>query len=109
MATKATGSSKKAATKAARSVAKAEVVDTPEEVSDAVEAVEETAPVADAVVAQPTVVQAAATHKRARIKGTWRMYYNGVPYNFVDGENFEIPTDLYNYLRRHGNVYDTLA
>ena len=46
---------------------------------------------------------------RGRVKGTWRMYFAGQPYDFTDGEYYELPQDLYNYLRGTGNIYDTLA
>lgn len=45
---------------------------------------------------------------QARIKGTWTMYWGGSVYNFVDGKRFNIQKDLYNYLRKNGNIYDTL-
>lgn len=45
---------------------------------------------------------------QARVKGTWNMYWGGSVYNFVDGKRFNIPKDLYNYLRENGNIYDTL-
>ena len=47
--------------------------------------------------------------KRARVKGTWRMYFAGQPYDFADGEYYELPSDLYDYLRGSGNIYDTLS
>ena len=46
--------------------------------------------------------------KRGRIKGTWRMYFNGQPWDFVDGDHYDLPQDLYNYLLASGNIYDTL-
>lgn len=46
--------------------------------------------------------------KRGRIKGTWRMYFNGQPWDFVDGDYYDLPQDLYHYLRANGNIYDTL-
>lgn len=52
---------------------------------------------------------AVSTAKRARIKGTWHMYWGRDEYEFVDGQTFEIPTDLFDYLRASGSVYDTLA
>ncbi len=45
---------------------------------------------------------------QARIKGTWKMYYGKEVYNFVDGKRFNISKDLYDYLRKSGNIYDTL-
>ena len=46
--------------------------------------------------------------KRARVKGTWRMYFCGQPWDFVDGDSYDLPQDLYEYLRANGNIYDTL-
>ena len=46
--------------------------------------------------------------KRGRVKGTWRMYYSGQPWDFVDGDSYDLPQDLYEYLRANGNIYDTL-
>ena len=56
---------------------------------------------------EPIVVTPAT--QRARIKGTWRMSFSGQSWDFVDGENYDLPPDLYEYLRGHGNIYDTLA
>ena len=63
-------------------------------------------PVAE-VVAETVTVEAET--QRARVKGTWRMYFGGQPYDFADGEYYELPSDLYNYLRGSGNIYDTLS
>ena len=46
--------------------------------------------------------------KRGRGKGTWRMYYTGQPWDFVDGDSYDLPQDLYEYMRANGNIYDTL-
>lgn len=54
------------------------------------------------------VIVAPTTH-RARVKGTWTMYYGGSTYDFVDGQYTEIPADLFEYLRSRGNIYDTMA
>lgn len=45
---------------------------------------------------------------QARVKGTWKMYWGKEVYNFVDGKRFNISKDLYDYLRKSGNIYDTL-
>ena len=45
---------------------------------------------------------------QARVKGTWKMYWGQEVYNFVDGKRFNISKDLYDYLRKNGNMYDTL-
>lgn len=45
---------------------------------------------------------------RARIKGTWRMYWGQQIYNFEDKKTFNIPQDLFEYLKKSGNIYDTL-
>lgn len=71
-----------------------------EEEQDAVEeAVPATAP-------EPTIV--APTTKNAKVKGTWRMYYGAQSWDFVDGRRYDLPLDLYEYLRANGNIYDTL-
>ena len=66
------------------------------------------APAQSAEVVEETVVVEPDT-KRARVKGTWRMYFAGQPYDFADGEYYELPSDLYDYLRGSGNIYDTLS
>ena len=60
----------------------------------------------DIIVAQPVTTEAGM--KKARIKGTWLMHWGGTNYNFEDRKNFLIPADLYEYLKAHGNIYDTL-
>tara|TARA_Y100000296_G_scaffold7210_1_gene8640 strand:- start:113 stop:364 length:252 start_codon:yes stop_codon:yes gene_type:complete len=56
----------------------------------------------DAIVVSPETI-------RGRVKGTWRMNFAGVTWNFVDGDTYELPKGLYDYLRGHGNIYDTLS
>ena len=46
--------------------------------------------------------------KRSRIKGTWAMYWAGKTYNFEDGKTYTIPVGLFEHLKAHGNIYDTL-
>jgi hypothetical protein len=60
----------------------------------------------DIVVAQPAPTEAGL--KRARIKGTWLMHWGGKNFPFEDGKTYQIPADLFNYLKTHGNIYDTL-
>lgn len=60
----------------------------------------------EAAVATPAPV--APGLKKARIKGTWLMFWGGAKYDFEDGKTFNIPADLYEYLKAHGNIYDTL-
>jgi len=48
-------------------------------------------------------------NKRARVKGTWTLYFGTEQYDFVDGQYYELPVDLYNSLRKSGNIYDTMA
>jgi hypothetical protein len=43
-----------------------------------------------------------------RVKGTWTMYWGTQVYNFEDGKRYRLPRDLYAYLRKNGNIYDTL-
>lgn len=61
---------------------------------------------AEAAPAQPVIVS--PTTKNAKVKGTWRMYYGTQSWDFVDGRRYDLPLDLYEYLRANGNIYDTL-
>lgn len=54
----------------------------------------------------PVVVESA--NVSARVKGTWTMHYGNRSWNFVDGQRYDIPRDLFNHLRKYGNIYDTL-
>lgn len=60
----------------------------------------------EAIEVQPTVVTADMIS--ARVKGTWVMFWGTQSFNFEDGVRYNIPQDLYNYLRKSGNIYDTL-
>lgn len=44
----------------------------------------------------------------ARVKGSWTMFWGKTTWNFVDGQRFKLPRDLFDYLKRSGNIYDTL-
>ena len=55
---------------------------------------------------EPTIV--APTTKNAKIKGTWTMFWGTTKWNFVDGHRYDIPLDLFEYLKKSGNIYDTL-
>lgn len=46
--------------------------------------------------------------RRARVKGTWTMYWGRAIFNFEDGKTYNIPSDLWSHLKTHGNIYDTL-
>lgn len=59
-------------------------------------------------VPEPAPVVVAPTTKSAKVKGTWTMYYGTQVWDFVDGRRYELPMDLFNYLRKNGNIYDTL-
>lgn len=56
---------------------------------------------------EPTIVE--PTHKRARIKGTWTQFFGTQIYEFEDGKSYDLPLDMFEYLRQRGNIYDTLA
>lgn len=60
----------------------------------------------DIVVAQPLPSQ--SDLKRARIHGTWTMFWGNQKFEFVDGSTYHIPADLYEYLKKNGNIYSTL-
>lgn len=65
----------------------------------------------DEVEAQPqpaAPVIVSPTTKNAKIKGTWTMYFGSSRWDFVDGRRYDIPLDLFEYLKAHGNIYDTL-
>jgi hypothetical protein len=61
---------------------------------------------AHAVEVQPTIVNNDTIN--ARVKGTWTMFWGHQSFKFEDGSRYVIPRDLYNYLRKNGNIYDTL-
>lgn len=46
--------------------------------------------------------------KSARVKGTWTLYFGLTEWDFVDGKRYDLPIELFNYLKQHGNIYDTL-
>jgi hypothetical protein len=56
---------------------------------------------------EPVIVT--PTTKRARVKGTWTMYFGATRYDFVDGQSYDLAPDLFEYLRSRGNIYDTMA
>lgn len=55
---------------------------------------------------EPTIV--APTTKNAKIKGTWTMFWGTQRWDFIDGHRYDLPLDLFAYLRKSGNIYDTL-
>lgn len=44
----------------------------------------------------------------ARVKGSWVMFWSHTSYSFNDGQRYKLPRELFNYLKRSGNIYDTL-
>lgn len=59
-----------------------------------------------AVEVQPLEVQ--ADQVSGRVKGTWLMFWGANSYDFKDGVRYNLPRDLYDYLKKSGNIYDTL-
>lgn len=59
-------------------------------------------------VSTPAPVIVSPTTKNAKVKGTWTMYYGTSRWDFVDGRRYDLPLDLFEYLRNNGNIYDTL-
>jgi len=55
----------------------------------------------------PIVVQSAT--RSCRVKGTWTFYFAGAVYEFEDGHHYDLPTDVFEYLRQAGNIYDTMS
>lgn len=74
----------------------------PEEMNE-VEVAEETPRVAPPKASAP-----ADDLVTARVKGTWKMIWGRTTYDFEDGKRYRIPRDLYAYLVRHSNIYDTV-
>lgn len=68
--------------------------------------IDEAEEVAPAPAPAPQVVS--PTTKSAKIKGTWTMYWGTSKWDFIDGHRYDLPLDLFNYLRKSGNIYDTL-
>ena len=63
----------------------------------------------EVVVAEPvTVMSADSNYITARIKGPWKMFWGNESFDFVDGKRYKIPKDLYAYLLKSSNIYDTL-
>jgi hypothetical protein len=60
-------------------------------------------------VSLPEPVVVTPTHRRARVKGTWTMFYGDQMFDFIDGQTYTLPTELFDYLRTRGNIYDTMA
>lgn len=74
-------------------------------VSQFAEAVD-TAPEEAVVEVQP--LEVSSDDVSARVKGTWTMFWGQLVFNFEDGNRYTLPRDLYNYLKKSGNIYDTL-
>lgn len=58
--------------------------------------------------AQNFVAPGGPATKKGRVKGTWTMYWGTDVYNFEDGKVYNLPTDLFQYLKINSNIYDTL-
>lgn len=44
------------------------------------------------------------THRDARVNATWSLYYGGRRYDFVAGQVYNLPLEVFNYLRNSGNL-----
>ena len=62
--------------------------------------------VTQVVEEQPVIVN--SDNINARIKGTWTMFWGKQVFNFQDDNRYSIPRDLYAYLKKNGNIYDTI-
>lgn len=69
-----------------------------------IEVPEEQVPVA--IPHNPVTV--APTTKSARVKGTWTQYYGRMRFDFVDKQRYDLPLEVYNYLKEHDCIYDTI-
>jgi hypothetical protein len=82
---------------------------TPVELLQVEEAEEVSAPLPVAEeVATVQVVTAQPTTKSVRVKGTWTMYWGSQVWDFADGQRYDLPVDLFDYLKAHSNIYDTI-
>jgi hypothetical protein len=54
----------------------------------------------------PQVLQPAT--RNAKVKGTWLFHYGSDKYDFVDGQRYDLPLEVFEYLKRSGNIYDTM-
>lgn len=62
----------------------------------------------EAVVAEASTVVNDDT-VNARVKGTWKMFWGRYVFDFKDGQRYRLPRDLFQYLKKNGNIYDTMA
>jgi hypothetical protein len=44
----------------------------------------------------------------ARVKGSWTMFWGQETWIFDDGRRYKLPRGLFEYLKKNGNIYDTL-
>jgi len=44
----------------------------------------------------------------ARVKGSWTMFWGQDTWIFNDGHRYKLPRGLFEYLKKNGNIYDTL-
>jgi hypothetical protein len=64
----------------------------------------------EVVIDKPVIVSSSDPNfVKARVKGTWVMFWGQDKFDFVDGKSYKLPKDLFNYLRNNGNIYDTMA
>jgi|688.fasta_scaffold36555_4 hypothetical protein len=75
-----------------------------DDIDEAVEVLEQT----PKAVAPVTASNSDDNFVVARVKGTWKMYWGRTTFEFVDGKRYKLPRDLYDYLVRHSNIYDTV-
>ena len=63
----------------------------------------------EVIVDEPvTVVNQDSDFVTAKVKGTWVMFWGHEKFDFTDGRRYKMPKDLFQYLRKSGNIYDTL-
>lgn len=63
----------------------------------------------EVIVDEPvTVINTDDDFVNAKVKGTWVMFWGTSKFNFKDGKRYKLPKDLFQYLRKSGNIYDTL-
>ncbi len=63
----------------------------------------------EVIIDEPfTVTNTDSDFVTAKIKGTWVMFWGPQKFDFTDGRRYKLPKDLFQYLRKSGNIYDTL-
>ena len=77
-------------------------------IKEFVEQEEELLFVSEIPEAEELGVEVKSENVSARVKGTWTMFWGQDTWMFNDGHRYKLPRDLFEYLKKNGNIYDTL-